>query len=146
MPTVETSVWIQAPLDRVYAIAKDNRKFPDFMEDVKSLEIVEEDGQRCVSDWVGVVPTFGLKVRWRQEDIWDDAAHTCDFTQLEGDYDSMVGTWKFAEENGGTRFDSTLSYEYSVPGLGPLVGKVIYGIVVKNMEGVLGAIKKRAEG
>lgn len=146
MPTVETSVWIQAPLDRVYAIAKDNRKFPDFMEDVKSLEIVEEDGQRCVSDWVGVVPTFGLKVRWRQEDIWDDAAHTCAFTQLEGDYDSMVGTWKFAEENGGTRFDSTLSYEYSVPGLGPLVGKVIYGIVVKNMEGVLGAIKKRAEG
>ncbi|MBX3113642.1 MAG: SRPBCC family protein [Fimbriimonadaceae bacterium] len=145
MPTVNTSVWINAPLDRVYAIARDNRSFPEFMEDVESLEIVSEEGNTVVSDWVGRVPAFGLKVRWTQEDVWDHDAHTCEFTQVKGDYDKMIGTWKFAEENGGTRFDSVLEYEYVVPGLGTLVGKVIYGLVVKNMEGVLGAIKSRAE-
>ena len=145
MPTVETSVWIDAPIDKVYAVARDNRAFPEFMEDVESLEIVEEDGDRIVSDWVGKIPTFGLKVKWQQEDTWSPAEHTCHFKQVKGDYDTMSGLWKLTEEKNGTRFDSTLDYEYVVPGLGPLVGKVIYGLVVKNMEGVLEAIKKRAE-
>jgi uncharacterized membrane protein len=145
MPTVETSVWIDAPLEHAYAVAKDNESFPEFMEDVHSLQIVERDGARTVSDWVGIVPMFGQKIRWRQEDVWDDAAHRCSFRQLEGDYDRLDGTWSFAAEGDGTRFDSTVNYEYVVPGLGPLVKKVIHGIVVKNMDGVLAAIKKRAE-
>jgi uncharacterized membrane protein len=145
MPTVETSVHIDAPIDRVLAIAKDNASFPEFMKDVKSLTIVESDGARVVSDWVGVVPQFMLKVRWRQEDLWDDAARTCRFRQVSGDYDSLDGEWRFSEEGGGTRFDSVVNYEYNVPTLGPLVRKVIYGIVVKNMDNVLNAIKARAE-
>lgn len=145
MPTVENSVLIAAPLETVLKIAMDNARFPEFMSDVKSLEIVESDGSRVVSDWVGVVPQFGLKVRWRQEDIWNVESGTCDFRQVEGDYDSLSGRWSFSEEGGKTRFDSTMDYEYVVPGLGPLVGKVIFGIVKKNMEGVLMAIKERAE-
>jgi ribosome-associated toxin RatA of RatAB toxin-antitoxin module len=145
MPIVETTIHIAAPIDKVYAIAKDNASFPEFMSDVKSLTIVENDGTRVVSDWVGVVPTFGLKVRWTQEDIWDDAAHTCEFKMLKGDYDKLDGSWKFVEENGGTRFDSVVDYEYNVPTLGALVKKVIHNIVIKNMENVLQAIKARAE-
>ena len=146
MPTVETSVQINAPIDKVYAIAKDNESFPEFMKDVKSLVIVEKTNERIVSDWVGIVPTFGLKVRWRQEDLWDDAAKACQFRQLEGDYDKLDGTWNFVEVDGGTRFDSVVNYDYNVPTLGPLVKKVIHNIVIKNMDNVLDAIKRRAEG
>ena len=145
MPTVETAVQVDAPIEAVYATAKDNESFPEYMGDVESLVIVEQEGGRVVSDWVGVVPTFGLRIRWRQEDVWDDDARTCDFKQIEGDYDLLEGRWSFTELDGGTRFASTLNYEYSVPGLGALVKKVIHNIVVKNMEGVLGAIKQRAE-
>lgn len=145
MPTVETETWIAAPLEKVYAIAKDNESFPEYMKDVKSLAIVETDGERVVSDWVGLIPQFMLKVRWRQEDVWDPAAHRCVFRQVSGDYDKMEGVWEFAEENGGTRFKSFLEYEYNIPTLGPLVKKIVHGIVIKNMENVLEAIKKRAE-
>lgn len=145
MPTVTTSVWIDAPLEKVYQIAKDNERFPEFMSDVKDLTIVERDGNRVVSDWVGVVSAFNLKVRWRQEDVWDDSTHTCTFRQLSGDYDALSGTWQFRTEGTGTRFDSRLDYEYVVPGLGPLVKKVVHSLVVKNMESALNAIKKRAE-
>lgn len=145
MPTITTSIWIDAPIDKVYAIARDNRSFPEFMDDVDSIEIVSEEGNVVVSDWVGRVPAFGLKVRWTQRDDWNDTDHTCAFSQVKGDYDKMDGTWIFTEENNGTKFDSVLDYEYSVPGLGPLVGRVIYSLVVKNMEGVLAAIKNRAE-
>lgn len=146
MPKVETTIWIDAPLARVYEIARDNGSFPEFMEDVKSLTIVETEGERIVSDWVGIVSAFGLKVRWRQEDLWDPVKKTCQFTQLKGDYDHLSGEWAFLEENGGTRFNSVVEYEYQVPMLGPLVKNVVFMLVVKNMEGVLAAIKKRAEG
>ena len=145
MPTVETSTWIDAPIGSVYAIAKDNESFPEYMEDVNTLVVVERDGDRVVSDWVGVISTFGLKIRWRQEDVWNDSAHQCTFSQISGDYDKLEGRWRFTEENGGTRFDSDLDYEYVVPGIGPLIKKVIHNIVVKNMDGVLAAIKARAE-
>jgi ribosome-associated toxin RatA of RatAB toxin-antitoxin module len=145
MPTVETTTWINAPLSKVYAVSKDNRSFPEYMKDIKSLEVLEEHGNRIVSDYVGVVPTFGIKIRWKQEDIWDDTAHTCKFRQLSGDYDRLEGEWKFKEENGGTRFDSTLDYDYVVPTLGPLVKKVIHSLAIKNMENLLEAIKQRAE-
>jgi len=145
MPTVETTTWINAPLEKVYAISKDNRSFPEFMKEVKSLEVVEEQGNRIVSDYVGLVPTFNLKVRWRQEDIWDDATHSCKFRQVKGDYDKLDGEWHFKAEDEGTRFDSVLNYDYVVPTLGPLVKKVIHSLVVKNMDNLLAAIKGRAE-
>ncbi len=145
MPTIETSTWINAPIETVYEVAKNNEAFPEFMDDVESLEIVSKTGDTIVSAWVGKISAFGVKVRWTQEDTWDDNSHTCHFKQLKGDYDQMSGIWQFKEVNGGTQFESTLLYEYRVPGLGPLVGKVVYGLVVKNMEGVLNAIKTRAE-
>ncbi len=145
MPSVDSTILIQAPLERVYEIAKDNASFPEFMKDVKSLVIVESDGSRIVSDWVGIVPKFMLKVKWRQEDVWDDVAHTCTFRQLQGDYDLMEGLWSFTQTDTGTQFVSHLDYEYNVPTIGALVKKVIHGIVTENMANVLEAIKKRAE-
>jgi uncharacterized membrane protein len=145
MPTVDVSVWIDAPLAKVYEIAKDSRSFPEFMKDVQSVEPIESSENRFVSDWVGLIPQFRLKVRWRQEDVWDDEARMCRFRQLVGDYDRMEGIWTFTEENGGTRFCTHLDYEYNVPTLGALVKKVIHHIVVKNLEGINEAIKARAE-
>ncbi|MBX3118418.1 MAG: SRPBCC family protein [Fimbriimonadaceae bacterium] len=145
MPTVETTVWINAPLEHVYEIAKDNASFPEFMDDLVSLTVIEQEGNRVVSEWVGIIKQFRVKVRWTQEDIWDDAAHTCTSKQVKGDYDQLDAFWEFKEENNGTRFNSTVNYEYNVPTLGILVKKVIHGIVVKNLDNTLNAIKDRAE-
>jgi ribosome-associated toxin RatA of RatAB toxin-antitoxin module len=145
MPTVNASVWIDAPVERVYAIAKDSASFPEYMKDVQSITKVEEEGNRVVSDWVGIISTFGIKIRWRQEDLWDDASHTCHFKQLAGDYDKFGGTWTFTEEKSGCRLDTALDYEYNVPTLGPLVKKVIFNLVVKNLDGMNEAFKSRAE-
>jgi uncharacterized membrane protein len=146
MPVVETTLWIDAPVAEVVAIARDSERFPEFMSDVKSVTVVEREGDRTVTDWEGVVAAFGLKVRWRQEDVWDAPAGICRFRQLSGDYDKMDGTWHLVAQDGGTRFDSHVDYEYRVPGLGPLVAKVVHSLVVKNLDGMLSAFKERCEG
>ena len=145
MPVVSSSIVIDAPIDRVYNISKDNESFPEFMSDVKSIEVVERDGSRVVTRWVGIVPTFGLKIRWVQEDLWDDETYRCDFTQVEGDYDAFHGHWQFTAKGEQTEFFSEMTYEYNVPGLGPLVKKVVHALVTKNVNAVLAAIKQRCE-
>ena len=145
MPIIEVSVWINSPLEKVYAICKDTPSFPEFMKDLKSVTRVEAEGNRVVSDWVGIIPNFMLKVKWRQEDLWDGEAHICRFSQLKGDYDKFEGTWTFTEEDAGCRLATRLDYEYNVPTLGPLIKGVIRGIVIKNLESMNAAFKEKAE-
>ncbi|MEI7575745.1 MAG: SRPBCC family protein [Armatimonadota bacterium] len=145
MPTVETTIWIDAPVEKVYAIAKDSERYPEYMKAVESLVVTSREGSRVVADWVGLITQFNLKVRWTQEEIWDDSTTSSRFSQVKGDYDKMEGTWKFSEENGGTRFDQFLDYEYNVPTLGPLVKKLILHLVKSQLEAASEAIKKRAE-
>jgi ribosome-associated toxin RatA of RatAB toxin-antitoxin module len=131
----------------VYAIAKDVESFPQFMPDVKSLKVLErsEDGCRTVTEWVGYVPKFHLNVKWTEEDVWDDVAHTCHFRQLKGDFQQMAGEWRFSLQDGGTQFISILDYEFNVPLLGPIVQKVVQHLMRQNVQGILDGIKKRAE-
>jgi ribosome-associated toxin RatA of RatAB toxin-antitoxin module len=145
MPTIDLSIDINAHVDRVYAIAKDVEKFPDFMPDVKELEVMERKENQVVTRWVGVVPKFNVEVKWTEEDTWNDAERTCHFRQLQGDYDHMTGVWKFTESPTGTTFSSTMDYEYNVPVVGPLIRSVIKHLVTGNLQSLLSAIKRRAE-
>src|ERR1700710_2042685 len=109
MPRVESSIVINAPRETVLAVARDNEKFPEYMADVKSLSVLErsDDGLRTVTDWVGIVPKFGAKVHWVEEDLWDLTEGTCTFKQISGDYDQFEGVWRFtADGDQSTRFDS----------------------------------------
>lgn len=146
MPTIESQVSIAAPIAAVYAIAKDAEQFPTFMPDVKELEVVEREGSRVVSRWIGLIPQFKVTVKWTQEDNWDDAEHLVNFRQLRGDFDEMHGTWSFEETAQGTEFRSVLNYEYHVPVLGPLVKKVVHHLMTANVNSALQAIKRKAEG
>ena len=88
MPHLDNEVLVNASLETVYALAKDVESFPKFMPDVESVVVTErtDEGNRTVTDWVGVASDFKLKVRWTEEDVWDPVSHTCRFHQLHGDY------------------------------------------------------------
>lgn len=147
MPVIEHTKFINAPIDKVFAIARDSQSYPEYMPDVKSLEILtkSEDGNTLVTKWIGRIPQFGMTVKWTQEEVWNPAEYSSKFRQTEGDYDKMEGWWKFSEENGRTKFQSWLEYEYNVPMVGALVQKVVKHIVEQNIDRMMEAIKARAE-
>ena len=137
MPRVESSIIINAPRDRVIAVARDNAAFPEFMADVKSLVVTETspDGLRVVSDWVGIVQKFGVTVRWTEEDIWDLEKGTCTFRQLKGDYDEFAGVWSFMEDTPTTtRFESFLNYGLEIPLVGSLVKTLVHKLIQSNLD------------
>ena len=147
MPRIEQSITIDAPVETVYAIARDVESFPDIMEDVQSITVLErsEDGNRTITEWVGLVRQFAMKLKWQQEDVWDPARHRDDFKAIKGDVDELSGYWQFTEEAGGTRFDSVVDYEINVPLVGPLVKNLIRKLMESNLEAQLAAIKQKAE-
>ena len=148
MPHIENTVSIHASLDKVFALARDAESFPQFMPDVESVTVTErsDDGSRIVSDWVAVASDFKLKVRWTEEDRWDEAAYTCRFQQLRGDYTSYGGLWTFTAGDGETTvFHSAIDYELEIPLIGPLLKAVVARLMQSNTQKILEAIKVRAE-
>ena len=147
MPRVESSITINGDIDRVYALAKDVESFPEFMPDVKSVTVLErsDDGTRTLVDWVGIVKEFKTTVKWTEEDIWDDAARTCEFSMVKGDYNSYAGSWKFVSNGGVTEFVSVLDFEYDVPLIGALIKGIIAKKMKENLDNMLAAIKEKVE-
>ena len=147
MPHIENRVSINASLEKVFALARDAESFPQFMPDVESVVISERssDGSRMVTDWVAVASDFKLKVRWTEEDLWDEAAHTCRFQQLKGDYTAYGGLWTFMADGETTVFHSAIDYELDIPLIGPLLKAVVARLMQSNTQKILEAIKSHAE-
>lgn len=149
MPRIEQSILIDAPIAEVYRIARDVEAFPQFMDDLQSLALVERsaDGRRTVTAWVGIIREFKMNIKWTQEDLWDDDAYSDVFRMIQGDMDKMEGDWKFTVEEGQkTRFDSRMEYEFEVPLIGPMVRNLIKKKMTDNLQSMMEAIKSKAEG
>ena len=147
MPRIEITVEVNASIDKVFEIARDVESFPTFMDDLQALTILEksDDGNRTVTEWVGLVKQFAMKLKWQQEDIWNPATKRDDFKALKGDIDEMSGYWQFTETNGVTSFESVVDYEVNVPLVGPLVKNLIRRLMEKNLRDQMVAIKAKAE-
>jgi len=145
MATVQSMIVVAAPVERVYAIARNVEQFPEFMDDVESVEILEEEGARRVSRWVGLIEEFNRTLEWTEEDFWDDEQYTCRFQMIEGDFTEYGGTWTFEEDEAGTMAKLTVDYEYAVPLIGPLIKKLLHRKVQANCDNMLAAIKEQAE-
>jgi ribosome-associated toxin RatA of RatAB toxin-antitoxin module len=144
MAEVSATTTIHAPLDEVYRVAKDVERFPEFMPDVESIRVLEREGSRTVTEWVGLVQ--GRKIRWVEEDHWDDAVHVCTFRQREGDFTTYEGRWAFEAVPEGTRTTLNLVYEMDLPLAGALLSNLLRVLVRKNLESMLAALKGQLEG
>jgi ribosome-associated toxin RatA of RatAB toxin-antitoxin module len=147
VPQITVTTHVDAPLETVYGLAKDIERLPEFDENLESVKIIEREGSRTVSEWVGVVREFRQKIKWSEADEWDDGQHICRFAQTKGDFDRYEGTWTFAAEGDRrTRIDLRLEYEYNVPLIGPLIKNLLHKKTQQASEGIMAAIKAMAEG
>lgn len=147
MPRVESCVVINGDLEKVYSLAKNVESFPQFMEDVKSVTILEKspDGNSFQTEFVGIVKEFKTTMKWVEQDVWDPVARTCTFNLVRGDFKSYSGLWTFEPADGGTKFTSVIDFEYDIPMIGPLIKSLIAKKMKQNVENMLEAIKRQVE-
>jgi len=134
MAHVRKETLVNAVPEKVFDIAAGIERFPEAMPDLKSVEVLERDGNRCVSRWVSVADLGPIQreVSWTEEELWD----------REGSYG---GSWSFTPDGAGTRVVLEFDYEIGIPLLGALVHRIVQQKMEENCSSLLAALKQLAE-
>ncbi len=143
MPYVETVIVVEAPARRVYELAKEQERFPQFMPDVESVTVLERHVDRVITRWKTLVEE--APIEWTEEDRFDDTACRIDYRLLEGDLEKFEGSWRFVDGDGRTHVTLGVEYDFGVPTLAELIGPTLHRKVQENCEMMLAALKREAE-
>jgi len=141
--SVEASTVIGASIEKVYALAKDVERFPQFMPDLESVAVLERLPTGTVTEWVARVQ--GRRIRWVEEDEWDDGKRVCTFRQRSGDFNKYEGAWRFEATPEGTRTSLEVEFELDIPLAGALLSSLVKVLMRKNCESMLAALKGQLE-
>lgn len=143
MPYVEVSLSVACTPEKIYPILKDMEKYPDFMMDLKSVEILERNGNTTVSRWVSNVD--GRVIKWTELDTFDDDKMHISYQQIEGDLKKFAGEWILTPLNDETEIKLTVDFEFGIPMIAGLLNPILKKKVRTNSESMLKAIKERIE-
>ncbi len=127
----------------VYELAKDQERFPEFMPDVETVKLIEQNSERAISRWKTLVEE--APIEWTEEDRFDDDALRIDYKLIEGDLDKFEGAWTFEERDGMTHVNLCVDFDFGVPTLAELIGPTLLRKVRENSEMMLAALKSEAE-
>ncbi|MBC7328168.1 SRPBCC family protein [bacterium] len=145
MPLIEKEIEINAPLEKVFEIAQDVEEYPHFMPSIKSVRILEKEGDRRITEWVGRVEELGRTITWKEEDIWDKERGECRFRGFEGDFNKYEGVWIFQRKGEGTLVRLKIEYEMHIPLIGVLLQGLIKRKVEESARDMLEGLKERCE-
>ena len=141
----EASTEIAAPIERCYEIAADVDRISEWQGGVTDVDVLERDGEgrpllvEIHNDTK--VRTVKTRVRFSY-----DPPNSLSWTQEKGDLKSLVGSWTFKENGGGTTLAT-----YALDGdPGRVLGMLVRGPVEHKIRDALvnarpSELKQRAE-
>lgn len=144
MPYVEVTLEIAAARAALYPIIKDMEKYPGFMENLVSVDVLERENNKTVTKWVSNVD--GRIIQWTEEDIFDDANFRIAYRQIAGDLRKFEGEWRLEPSAGGTEVTLTVDFEFGIPMIAGLLNPILKKKVRDNSMDMLRAIKGQMEG
>lgn len=143
MPFVEVSVPVMCDRQDIYPILKDMEKYPDFMADLVSVEVLERKENTTITKWVSNVD--GRTIKWTELDTFDDEKLHIAYRQLEGDLKRFEGEWILTPISGGTEVKLTVDFEFGIPMIAGLLNPILKKKVRENSLNMLNAIKDKME-
>ena len=143
MPYVEVSISIGCKRDEIYPIIKDMEKYPEFMTDLVSVEVIERTGNTTVSKWVSNVD--GRIIKWTELDTFDDENMHITYSQLDGDLKKFAGEWILTSTAEGTEVKLTVDFEFGIPMISGLLNPILKKKVRDNSMNMLRAVKEKVE-
>lgn len=144
METFEQSLSINAPAERVYTILKQVERYPEFIQHVRTVRVLErsQDGACILLEWQIVVPGVGIETKWQSEGLWDDARYRATFRPVGEALAPLQGEWQVVPEGEGARLALHAQYQLNVPSL---FKGMAQRAVEENLQRIMEAIKLRAE-
>ena len=146
MPTVETEFLTTAPIDAVWRAVQDVEAFPNYMQNVQSVEVVgNDDGGFRITRWTVLLK--GSPLEWTERERVDVATRTLRFEQVDDDGDLEVfnGAWHVTSvDDDVVSVKLTVNFEIGIPLLAERLNPVAARAVRENSEQMLQAIEEQA--
>lgn len=143
MPYVEVSLQVNADRSQIYPILKDMEKYPEFMADLVSVDVIERKDNTTLTKWVSNVD--GRIIKWTEVDTFDDENMHISYKQTEGDLKKFQGEWILTPLTAGTEIKLTVDFEFGIPMIAGLLNPILKKKVRDNSMNMLTAIKERME-
>ncbi|QJW44386.1 cyclase [bacterium BFN5] len=143
MPFVEVTMPVMCDRHEIYPILKEMERYPEFMEDLISVEVLERKENTTVTKWVSNVD--GRTIKWTELDVFDDENLHISYRQLEGDLKRFEGEWSLTSIDGGTEIKLTVDFEFGIPMIAGLLNPILKKKVRENSANMLKAIKEKME-
>ncbi len=145
MPFIETSVIIpDGDKSKIWEMVKAVEGYTLFMEDVESIEVLEENAEENwqISKWVTRLE--GRRMEWTEKDVWDDDTMNLTYHQIEGDLSKFEGEWVVVDTEDGVKVTLTVDFDLGIPMFASLLNPIAKILVQKNSRAMLAAIKGQA--
>lgn len=143
MPYIEVTTHIYCDRAKIYPILKDMEKYPEFMADLVSVEVIERKDNTTITKWVSNVD--GRIIRWTELDVFDDDNMHISYKQIEGDLKNFEGEWILTPVQEGTEIKLTVDFEFGIPMIAPLLNPILKKKVRDNSMNMLKSIKEKME-
>ncbi len=143
MPYIETKTLIKGEGRKIYEIISNMQAYPDFMQDLVSVDILERGEGYTLSHWVSDVD--GRKIIWTERDEFYPKDLKITYRQTEGDLKKMEGEWNIKEEGGSCEVSLSVDFEFGIPMIAGLLNPILKKKVRENSENMLRALKSQIE-
>ncbi|KJY43423.1 hypothetical protein VR41_03385 [Streptomyces sp. NRRL B-1568] len=146
MPRVEVELYIAAPPAQSWAAVVDVESYPECMDSVQSVKVVEQNGpQERTTAWS--VHLKGSVLEWVEAERIDDEARRFDFHQVSGDLAHFVGHWAVRPaDDGGSLVSLDVEFDIGIPLLAEMLNPVAATALRENAEQMLTALERRLTG
>lgn len=143
MPYVETKAVIKGEAGKIYEIISDMAAYPNFMQDLVSVDILERGQDYTVSHWVSNVD--GRKIVWTERDTFYPEELRITYAQTEGDLKKMEGQWLIVPGAEGCEVSLSVDFEFGIPMIAGLLNPILKKKVRENSENMLKSFKEQIE-
>ncbi len=135
--TTHTEVF-NCSLQQFYDLVSDYEKYPEFINEVKSVEIVKTEGNtKHVQYEVSVIKTISYTL-----ETTENPPNEIHWSFTKGDlFKKMSGSWILSEEAGKCRAEYTIDAEFGVFVPGPITRTV----QTVNLRSMMSAFHKRIQ-
>ncbi|HEX8074324.1 MAG TPA: SRPBCC family protein [Thermoleophilaceae bacterium] len=127
--------------DRAFGVLRELDRHVQHGDVIQSLAVEPLSDHERISHWETKFRA-GL-LRWSQRDRFDDATHTMTFELCEGDAETLEGTWRMDDVDGGCRITFECEFDLGIPSLSefldPVAVRVLRETVVAQLTEIFGA-------
>jgi uncharacterized membrane protein len=109
-------ILVDAPPSRVYDVAADIERYPEWVHDIKSVTVDERDGLGRPHRVTFRTAAFGRSTTYTLEYDYSNAPQALAWRQVAGDLTTILdGSYAFASATGGTEVTYHLEANLRVP-------------------------------